>query len=186
MITPSSFKKTCTEVFGEPNCEFKECRDTRVSRYIECFVDGVQVAKLAIREDDLSTSCWVSVKDECIDVHYNFALKRCLKQVAKLSSSTRKKLFDIYYDITKKFPDLTSRACVQLVTHYLANVEFVDYDDVRGFYRGLFVSITKNNPKIYHQLATDMEDYFHSKLADEMKTRLQSSTPSKPMRDKEG
>lgn len=183
MITPSSFKKTCTEVFGEPNCEFTEYRDTKVYRYIDCFVDGVQVTKLTIRDDDLSTSCWVSVENECIDVNYNFTLKRRLKQVAKLNVSTRKKLFDIYYDITKKFPDLTSRACVKLVTQYLANVEFVSYDDIMGFYRGLFVSITKNSPDIYHQLATDMEAYFHSKLADEMKARLQ---PSKPMRDKEG
>jgi hypothetical protein len=186
MITPSSFKTTCTEVFGEPNCEFKEYRDTIVYHYIECVVDGAKVAKLTIRDDDLSTSCWVSIKNECIDVHYNFTLKRRLKQAAKLSSSTRKKLFDIYYDITKRFPDLNSRACVILVTHYLANVEFSSYDDIRSFYRGLFVSITKNSPEIYHQLATDMEEYFHSKLADEMKDCFPSITPRKLMRDKEG
>lgn len=174
MITPSSFKKICTDVFGEPNCEFTEYRDIVVYRYIDCFVDGVQTAKLTIRDDNLRTSCWVSVNNENIDVNYNFTLKRRLKQVAKLNVSTRKKLFDIYYDITKKFPDLTSRACVTLVTHYLVNVEFIGYDDIRSFYKGLFVSITKNSPEIYNQLATDMEDYFHS------------SKPSKPMRDKEG
>ena len=175
MITPSSFKKTCKEVFGEPNCEFKEYRDTVVYHYVNCFVDGVQVAKLTIRDDDLSTSCWVSVKDECIDVNYNFTLKRRLKQVAELSASTRKKLFDIYSDITAKFPDLSGKACIRLVTYYLVNVEFIDYDAIRSFFKGLFVSITKNNPKIQNQLATDMESYFHS-----------MHPADKLMRDKEG
>lgn len=169
MITPSSFKKTCTAVFGEPNCEFKEYRDTVVYRYIDCFVDGVQVSKLTIRDDDLSTYCWVSVNNENIDVNYNFTLKRRLKQVAKLSSSTRKKLFDIYSDIMKKFPDLSGKACIRLVTYYLVNVEFIEYDDIRAFFKGLFVSVTKNNPKIYQQLASDVEDYFHSKLLEEIK-----------------
>lgn len=174
MITPSSFKKTCTAVFGEPNCEFEDHRDTAAYRYINCFVDGVQVAKLIIRDDELRTSCWVSVNNENIDVNYNFTLKHRLKQVAKLNESTRKKLFDIYSDITKKFPDLSGKECIRLVTYYLVNVEFIGYDDIRSFYKGLFVSITKNSPEIYHQLAVDMEDYFHS------------SKPSKPMRDKEG
>lgn len=175
MITPSSFKKICTEVFGEPNCEFTEYRDTVVYRYIDCFVDGVQVSKLTIRDDNLRTSCWVSVNNENIDVNYNFTLKRRLKQVVKLNSSTRKKLFDIYSDITKKFPDLSGKECVRLVTYYLVNVEFINYDDIRSFYKGLFVSITKNNPKIQNQLAADMESYFHSMHA-----------ADKPMRDKEG
>lgn len=172
MITPSSFKKTCKEVFGEPNCEFTEYRDTVVYRYIDCFVDGVQVSKLTIRDDDLSTSCWVwvSAKHECIDVNYNFTLKRRLKQFAKQSASTRKKLFDIYSDITKKFPDISGKECIRLVTYYLVNVEFIDYDAIRSFFKGLFVSITKNNPKIQNQLAADMESYFHSKLLEEIKS----------------
>lgn len=161
MITPSNFKKICKEVFGESNCEFQEYKDVSVYRYIDCFVDGKQLSKLTIRDEDLSTSCWVAVNRVCIDVNYNFTLKRRLKQASNSNASTRKKLFDVYVAITKKFPEMNSKAVVTIVTQYLVNVEFVGYEDIMALYKGLFESITHNNPKIKYRLATDMEAYFH-------------------------
>ena len=164
MITPASFKETCKDVFGADNCKFTNSIGTSEPYYVHCIVENMEVARLVIYSDDLSTHCRVCTKDRDIVVNYNFTLKHNLKRVRKNMNTTRQKLFKVYSKISSEFPDNNLQEMVGLTIKYLMNVEYVHEYDIQKFYKELFESICHNNPKIYEEFVLDMFEYFASKV----------------------
>ena len=166
MITPDSFRKTCTEVLGK-DCEFVEYQseysiETKNAYpgdyYVRCDINGKKVAILHIPRNLKSSATIFYGKDKYEFVNYMFTLRYYLNKYKKYVVSVRQKMFNVYRKITDDV-GTTQNDITQMIS-YLTNVEFVDSKQLAKMLQLVFYNWSRNYPKEYPQAAIEMFEYF--------------------------
>jgi hypothetical protein len=166
MITPDSFRKTCSEILGK-DCEFVEYQSDYPIKtkdaypgdyYVRCDINGKKVAILHISRNLKSTATIFYGKDKYEFVNYMFTLRHYLNKYKKYVVSTRQKMFNVYRKITDDV-GTTQNDITQMIS-YLTNVEFIKSNQLTKMLQLVFYNWSTNYPKEYPQAAIEMFEYF--------------------------
>ena len=166
MITPDSFRKTCSEILGK-DCEFVEYQseypiNTKNAYpgdyYVRCDINGKKVAILHVMRNLKSSATIFYGMDKYEYVKHMFTLRYYLNKYKKYVVSARQKMFNVYRKITDDV-GTTQNDITQMIS-YLTNVEFVNSNQLAKMLQLVFYNWSSNYPKEYPKAAIEMFEYF--------------------------